>query len=146
MRYVFRTAVLSCMLLAGTAAVASAQVSSALNFTTHFAFQVGRSVLPAGTYTIAPLSPMSNVMEVSGPGRIALALAGPAGTILGQPAAASIRNELVFQKQRGRFVLLQAWNEGDQAGVRLYHAVLAIHEEVGTAGHTTVIQATPVHR
>jgi hypothetical protein len=142
MKYVFRTTLLSCALLLGTGAAASAQVSSALNFTTHFAFQVGRTVLPAGTYTIVPMSAMSNAMEVSNPGHVAVALAGPAGAILGQPATAPIRNELIFQKQRGRYVLLQAWNEGDQAGVQMYNAVLPIQEEVGTPGHVVAVPAS----
>jgi hypothetical protein len=146
MRFVFRTTLLSCALLAGTSALASAQVSSALNFTTHFAFQVGRSVLPAGTYTIAPLTAQSNVMEVSNPDHIAVVLASPAGQILGQPVAAPIRNELIFQKQRGRFVLMQAWNEADQGGVHLYNSTLPIQEEVGSNGHLAVVPATPAHR
>jgi hypothetical protein len=104
-------------LLVGLAGTASAQTLGRMTFTTTFPFVAAGKTLPAGTYSVEPVS--------GAPGAIALTDAlhhlvlmqvDPAGPL--EPGAGRIESEVAFTKlENGTYAIDQLWNEGDQAGV-----------------------------
>lgn len=93
---------------------ASAQIDTALEFTTSFPFTVGNTTLPAGSYTIEPADEAEpQVLELKGPHASVLVLTESAKPT---PNRAPSKTELVFSRYGDRYLLKNIWVEGSDVG------------------------------
>jgi hypothetical protein len=90
---------------------ASAQIENQLDFTTSFAFTVGNTTVPAGTYTIMPVEDDPWVLELKG-GRTSVVFETERAT----PNEVASKDEIVFQRYGDRYVLKNIWTEGSDTG------------------------------
>ncbi len=93
-------------------APARAQITGPVKFTTTFAFTVGNTSLPAGTYTIAPDSDNLGVFEIVGTQARAFFEVENRKA----PTAASA-TEIVFARYGTAFLLKNVWVEGSTEGI-----------------------------
>jgi hypothetical protein len=96
---------------------ASAQVYQEMTFKTTFPFMVGRTMLPAGSYTVRPaLDGDAAVLQVRGDGGTALFLTENAGT----PRADPKQDEVVFTRtgdhSGDHYVLSEIWDGATREG------------------------------
>ncbi len=102
-----------------TSSVASAQVSDRLMFTAPFPFVAAGTLLPAGEYTIAPISDAPALITLSGTHGSLLLM--EVDQLMPSMAALEhgVPNELVFRKLKdGTYALSEVWETGDQHGVQ----------------------------
>jgi len=112
MKSSFRLTILAAgiVLLAGVHN-ASAQIETQLDFTTSFAFTVGNTTVPAGSYTIAPVEEDSSVLELKG-GRTSVLIETQSAT----PKEVPSKDEVVFERYGDQYVLKNIWTEGSATG------------------------------
>ena len=89
----------------------SAQIDTAIDFTTTFPFMVGNTTLPAGNYSIAPVDDEEQTLELKG-GKTAVLFMTESAQAKDLPA----KSEIVFRKYGNQYVLKNIWVEGTQAG------------------------------
>jgi hypothetical protein len=89
---------------------ASAQIDSAIEFTTSFPFIVGNTTVPAGSYTITPADEDPQILELQG-GHTAVLIQ----TESADPPQ-SAHTEIVFNRYGDRYVLKNIWVEGSDVG------------------------------
>jgi hypothetical protein len=118
MRTLFRTALLLTGIVLLFPTLASAQVTESLRFSAAFPFRAGHSTLPAGTYTVTPMSTAPSVVEVSNGRDFALMETDPAATPL-DPTVSHGRTPAItfFEQKHGPNVLAQIWDQGEGADV-----------------------------
>lgn len=90
---------------------ASAQIDNALEFTTSFSFTAGNATLPAGSYTITPSDDDPQVLELTGAGTSVFFLTDSA-----QPKTTPSKDEVVFSRYGGQYVLKNIWTIGSDVG------------------------------
>lgn len=90
---------------------ASAQIDNALEFTTSFSFTAGNATLPAGSYTITPSDDDPQVLELTGAGTSVFFLTDSA-----QPKTTPSKDEVVFSRYGGQYVLKNIWTMGSDVG------------------------------
>jgi len=90
---------------------ASAQIIDNVDFTTSFAFTVGNSTMPAGSYTIRPDDDNPQVLLLQGKNAAALFQVEPAAA-LQTPS----KTEVVFSRYGKSYVLKNIWIEGSDTG------------------------------
>jgi hypothetical protein len=90
---------------------ASAQIVYPVEFTTTFPFTVGNATVPAGSYTIRPDENEASVLELTGAGASVFF-----ETEVAQPRKDRSKDELVFQRYDGGYVLKSIWVAGSDIG------------------------------
>jgi len=90
---------------------ASAQIIDNVDFTTSFAFTVGNSTMPAGSYTIRPDDDNPQVLILQGKNAATIFPIDPATA----PETPS-KTEVVFSRYGNTYVLKNIWIEGMDAG------------------------------
>ena len=102
---------------------AQAQVTEPIKFTTAFPFRVGGVTLPAGSYTVRPLDGTIGVMEISHGREAVFFDAIDAGI----PDGATVKDQVVFTKVGGTYVLEEILDATDHSGVEPATSVLSRH-------------------
>jgi hypothetical protein len=113
MKSLFRSIVLAVGMLA-LAGVhnASAQIDNTVEFTTSFAFTVGNTTVPAGSYTIAPADGEDpKVLELKG-GRTSVLFETESAQAKQTPS----KTEVVFSRYVNGYVLKNIWVDGSDTG------------------------------
>ncbi len=107
------SAVVAVMML--TAAVsAGAQQAQRLTFTVPFSFSVENKVLPAGSYSISPLSATSSVIRSNTGSAAAVFVSIPTKGNTGR-----VNPELVFERHGDTNILRTIWEAGTDAGLEI---------------------------
>ena len=107
---------LTVLVTLGAGAVARVEAFEPVRVTVPFSFHVGKTTLPAGTYTISS-NDDSSYIKVSG-NRSALLLVEPADPRVDPALKRDPNDELVFVKKDDSYQLLQVWNEHESDGVQ----------------------------
>jgi hypothetical protein len=116
----FRSIVLAggILLLAGVHNV-SAQIEPSIEFTTPFAFTIGNTTLPAGSYTIAPVEDDEpQVLELKGAHASVVFLTDNA-----QLPVTPSKTEVVFNRYGDQYVLKNIWLQGSDVGYATTNAL-----------------------
>ena len=110
------------VLLAGGLAIAAgvlpanAQVYQEVTFKTTFPFMVGRTMLPAGSYTARPAyDGDAAVLEIQGEGRAALFF----GENAGAPRVDPKQTAVIFDRSGEHYVLSEIWDGTDREGAEI---------------------------
>jgi hypothetical protein len=131
-----KTLVRSVLLAGGLALVtgvspASAQVYQELTFTTTFPFMVGRTTLPAGSYTVGPVfDGGAAVLEIRGTGGGAMFLSENTGA----PRANPEKTEVVFDRSGDHYVLSEIWDAATREGADTV-ALVTTHQDKSETHH-----------
>ena len=113
-----KTIVRSMVLAGGLALVvgvapARAQVLEAVSFTTTFPFTVGRTTLPAGTYTVRrAYEGDGSLLEVQGKDGSAVFF----GENAGRPRSNANETAVVFDRTGDHYTLAEVWDGSDREG------------------------------
>jgi hypothetical protein len=91
---------------------ASAQITDPVEFTTSFAFTVGNTSVPAGSYSIRPDDDNPQILELTGRNASVLFQAGAA-----EARQTPSKTEVVFNRYGNTYVLKSIWVEGSNSGV-----------------------------
>src|SRR4029453_15432182 len=95
---------------------ASAQIYQQMTFKTTFPFMVGKTLLPAGSYTVGPVSDGTGaVLEIRGARRAAMFLAENAGAPRVDPKESAV----LFNRSGDHYVLTEIWDASDREGADL---------------------------
>jgi hypothetical protein len=119
MTSLFRSSVLAAglVVLAGVTN-ASAQIEGEIEFTTSFAFTVGNTTVPAGSYTINRVDEDPQVLELRG-GRASVLFR----TESVQPKQLPAKDEVVFSKYGNGYVLKNVFAAGSEIGYAAENAL-----------------------
>lgn len=120
MKTLFRSVLLAggLALVAGVSP-ASAQIYQEMTFKTTFPFMVGKTLLPAGSYTVGPaFDGTGAVLEIRGDRRAAMFLAENAGA----PRVDPKESAALFNRSGDHYVLTEIWDASDREGVDLIPA------------------------
>jgi hypothetical protein len=113
-----KTFVRSVLLATGLALMAgvppaSAQIYQEMTFKTTFPFMVGRTMLPAGRYTVAPaFYGAGSLLEIRGDSHTAFFLGENTGT----PRVDPKQSAALFNRSGDRYVLTEIWDASDREG------------------------------
>jgi hypothetical protein len=113
-----KTLVRSVLLAGGLALVAgvspaSAQIYQELTFKTTFPFMVGRTLLPAGSYTVGPVfDGTGSVLEIRGDRHAAIFF----GENAGMPRVDPKQSAALFNHSGDHYVLTEIWDAWDREG------------------------------
>jgi hypothetical protein len=139
------------MLMLGAPAAARAQMYEPLRFTTPFAFQAGKRLLPAGTYLLAPLNDTNggNLFMLSSRTAHATFVMGDGLGV--RPGAKAKTDEVIFafDHATGHYVMCQVWDEGERSGIQIhgtYDLMQAARAAQGNAPNQPEIVPVPAVR
>jgi hypothetical protein len=124
-RFIHAAAIASGLLIVGTG-IASAQVTSPVEFKTAFPFTVGNTTVPAGSYTIRPVDDEQTVLELNGTNphnHIGVIFEITPRTTINLPK----ESEVVFRKYGDKFVLKDVWVVGEETGAEAVTARAESH-------------------
>jgi hypothetical protein len=96
------------------AAVAHAQVTDPVEFTTSFPFTVGNTTMPAGSYEIRRDTDNGTVYRIESQKENIGTLFEVEGASMTRPPA---KTEVVFKRYGSGYVLKSVWEEGSSEGV-----------------------------
>jgi len=96
-----------------TAASAQAQIAEEITFTTAFPFAVGKTMLPAGSYTIRPMEVSPSILEITN--RTVAVLVPTENVVEGQAHA---KPEVVFKRQGDHYALSEVRDADSGAHVQ----------------------------
>jgi hypothetical protein len=97
------------------AAVAHAQVTDPVEFTTQFAFTVGNTTMPPGSYEIRRDTDNGTVYRIESAKKHIGTLFEVEPTSMNKPPA---KTEVVFKRYGSGYVLKSVWEEGSSEGVQ----------------------------
>jgi hypothetical protein len=107
------------VLLAGGLAImvgvspASAQIYQEMTFKTTFSFMVGKTLLPAGSYTVGPaFDGTGAVLQIRGDRHTALFF----GENAGMPRVDPKQSAALFNRYGDHYVLTEIWDASDREG------------------------------
>jgi hypothetical protein len=107
------------VLLAGGLAImvgvspASAQIFQEMTFKTTFPFMVGRTMLPAGSYTVGPaFDGTGSLLQIRGDRHGAIFF----GENAGQPRVDPKQSAALFDRAGDHYVLTEIWDASDREG------------------------------
>jgi len=109
------------------AASSYAQIENRIDVNVPFSFYVGNTLLPAGSYTVRPMSDSPQTLLVgTADGKVEVLV----GTFASVPADAPKNTSLVFDELAGKQFLSMIWVEGWPTGYG-YHVIPSrIHEQL----------------
>ena len=111
MKILFRSALVAVGLVIASAGAAHAQITTPIKFTTSFAFMVGQTSMPAGTYRLAPVENEDSLMELSD-GHHAVFIM----TERDYPKVTPRQDEVTFDKHGDTYTLREVWDASALSG------------------------------
>ena len=112
MKTLFRSALVAIGLVIASAGAAHAQITTPIKFTTSFAFMVGHTSMPAGSYTLAPVENDDSLMQLSD-GHHAVVFVM---TERDYPKVAPRQDEVTFAKHGDTYTLREVWDASALTG------------------------------
>jgi hypothetical protein len=123
------------------AALAHAQVSDPVEFTTSFAFTVGNTTMPPGSYEIRRDTDNGTVYRIESAKKHIGTLFEVEPTSMNNPPA---KSEVVFKRYGSGYVLKSVWEQGSSEGVQTVVAEAERHH-VKHGGNVTETRVPAKH-
>jgi len=111
MKILFRSALVASGLVIASAGAAHAQITTPIRFTTSFAFMVGHTSMPAGSYTLAPVGNDDSLMQLSDGHHAVFVM-----TERDSPKVAPRQDEVMFARNGDTYTLREVWDASALTG------------------------------
>ena len=123
MKTYFRSALIVVGLVLASAGAANAQLVGRMKFSTSFPFMVGKTSMPAGTYTVTPMEIDHSLMEISNGHRSVFL-----PTEKDFPKVPPREDEVIFVRHGNTYELREIWDASSSVGAEAIPHSHAAHD------------------